>query len=310
MKTDIKPYKNSIRQQNSYIESGFYGHTTIQKNLIILSIYTVQHTSSKILCFNKKILRSFLLTNMPNAGGWQYELIDDAIQALMDVRWSYTIENSDGTKDKEFRQWVTGVSEKNVKSAEGKIVLKLTDETYDNIKATLRNYTIVQIANQFDLKGIHATKFYDLLKREQTKASFTGDFTFEIDYLKECFNVVDKYDFYKDFKKYVLIKSLNEINEKTDLNISTIDKLPFIENKIGKAVKSITISYSLKKDKNTKDFNFELLEKLVQNTRDYISNGGSTELHKATHGLIDNSITDNELELENFTQISMFEDDE
>lgn len=96
------------------------------------------------------------------------------------------------------------------------------------------HFTKYQLKNILSLKGTHAIKIYELLKQYENTNSKKR--SFKIDELKSYLGIQNKYKAFKDFEKYVLMPSKNEINSETDLMIS------YVKIKEGRSVSEIEFS--------------------------------------------------------------------
>lgn len=102
---------------------------------------------------------------------------------------------------------------------EGTISIQFTDEVLKHITridGKLQKFTEYGFWNVTGLKWIYSSRVYELLR----KNAFTGKLLVEVDWLRETFELGDKYERVRDITKYVIERSLEEINEKSDINAS------------------------------------------------------------------------------------------
>ena len=92
-------------------------------------------------------------------------------------------------------------------------------------------YNLKEIAN---FSSLYTIRLYELIQEWQT----TGYIRKSIDELRELFAVGSKYKLYKDFKVYTFQHAINEINEKTEYNVS------FTEIKTGRKVTAIEFRFT------------------------------------------------------------------
>ena len=100
-----------------------------------------------------------------------------------------------------------------------------------------KNFTEFQLHNLLSMRSAYAIKLYKLAYQYRNIKSRV----FEIIELKKQFGIPEKYAQYKDFKKNVIVPSINQINLLTDLNID------YKEIKLGRKVGSIEFIFSIKK---------------------------------------------------------------
>ena len=92
-------------------------------------------------------------------------------------------------------------------------------------------YTPINLKVYLSLKSTYSQRIYDLLR---LWSNTMKNITYEVDELKELLMLENKYSNYSDFKKYVLNKSINELNK------TGMFEIKLEENKIKRKVKSVT----------------------------------------------------------------------
>lgn len=91
-------------------------------------------------------------------------------------------------------------------------------------------YTPLNLGVMLGLNNFYAQRLYELLRLWSTSKEVI---TYKVDYLRECFNLEDKYSKYTDFRKRVIESSIEALNSTEKFNIE------IKENKIGRRVDSI-----------------------------------------------------------------------
>ncbi len=87
------------------------------------------------------------------------------------------------------------------------------------------NFTVFGLGEALSLKSLYSLRMYELLKQ----FIYTGIKIATIEDLKRCLNIVNQYNNYADFKRYVIISAQKELKD-TDMAFE------FTEIKIGKKV--------------------------------------------------------------------------
>lgn len=100
-----------------------------------------------------------------------------------------------------------------------------------------RNFTEFQLQYLLSMSSSYAIKLYKLLYQYKN----IKHRTLSVDDLKEQFGISSKYSQYSDFKKYVLISSVDQINNITDLYVK------YKEIKFGRKVEKLEFTFELKK---------------------------------------------------------------
>jgi hypothetical protein len=87
-------------------------------------------------------------------------------------------------------------------------------------------FTKYQLENILKFKSAYSIRLYELAKSWEAR----GDFTISLDELRDILGIGNKYKLYNDLKRYVLQRSIKEINALSDI------KLSFKEKKVGRKV--------------------------------------------------------------------------
>lgn len=125
-----------------------------------------------------------------------------------------------------------------------------------------KNFTEYQLHYLLSLRSSYAIKIYKLLYQYKNIKSRT----FKVVDIKEQCGLADKYPQYKNFKQSIIVPSITQINELTDLNVT------FNEIKLGRSVDKIEFHFKLKDKPIHPDFIDKKLEiidlksKLILNT--------------------------------------------
>ena len=97
----------------------------------------------------------------------------------------------------------------------GMIELEFSEKLIPYLLQLKEKFTRYQIKNILPLKNKHSIRIYELMKQYQT----IGHRTFNIDELKEILMLDDKYKEFKNFNRFVIKQTMEEINEYTDIDI-------------------------------------------------------------------------------------------
>lgn len=206
MITDITNInENWVYQSNKFIEASFYLTSNEQKIVRILaSMVNKNDVEFKEYSFKISDLAKILNCNEKNA----CRDIERASDLLM-TRFVKIRETN--KKD----HWESYHIIKTAKCNNGIFTLKI-DEEMKGFYLSLQQYTKYQFKNIMEFKHDYSFRFYETLKQYEK----LGQRKFSIEELREMLDFGKKqYKFYADFKKRVLIPSVDEINLKTDISI-------------------------------------------------------------------------------------------
>lgn len=119
---------------------------------------------------------------------------------------------------------------------------KIHPELQDHFLNLSNNFISVSfLKNMSKINSSYAKRMYLLLKQRVKLKKWV----FQLDYLHDIFKTPKSFKIYNNFKTNVLLKSVNEINDNTDLNIS------FLEIKEGRSV--VALEFSINYVSNTKE---------------------------------------------------------
>lgn len=106
--------------------------------------------------------------------------------------------------------WLSSIQNKS-----GIIELEFSEKLLPYLLQLKECFTRYQLKNVLYLKNKYSIRIYELMKQYQT----IGHRTFTTEELKDLLIIGDKYSEFKDFNKYVIKLTMDEINDYTDINI-------------------------------------------------------------------------------------------
>lgn len=175
--------------------------------------------------FKEYEFSSMKLLKELNLGSENYSALEDSINKL--IGRVIEIEKEDGRKL--VTTFLSSCLYDNTQE-ESTITLSYDPKLRPYFLQLQDNFTRYHLENILELKSFYAIRIYELLKQYQK----IGNRTLTIEKLKKMLNVTEKsYNRYDNFKRRVILKSQEEINKKTDINIE------FKEIKTGRKVTAI-----------------------------------------------------------------------
>lgn len=220
--------KSLIVKHNKIIESK-YNMTTTEIKIVakLTSLIKKDDEDFKEYTFSSKNLLKEL-----NLGSENYSALEDSINKL--IGRVIEIEKEDGRKL--VTTFLSSCLYDNTQE-ESTITLSYDPKLKPYFFQLKDNFTKYHLENILELKSFYAIRIYELLKQYET----IKERTMLITDLKEILDVKEKsYNIYNRFKERVILKSQEEINEKTDINID------FEEIKTGRKVTSLRFLISPK----------------------------------------------------------------
>lgn len=149
-----------------------------------------------------------------------------------------------GNKHGEYTQ-LTWLLAAKYEQGEGLVSLQFNPLLKDYLLGMKELFTNFKLNNALMLKSKYALRIYQMIKAHQ----FRGDFTISLDQFKKelCIDTQKSYDVYSNLKKKTLISSIDEINEKTDVNVAV--------SEIKKGRKVIAIKFAIRQKKSVENSN-------------------------------------------------------
>lgn len=133
------------------------------------------------------------------------------------------------------------------------ITLIIDEHIFKYIQAIEENFTKLDFDSIYSFTTFFAMRIYELLK--QWSGTRQG-IVFKLDYFKELLEIQDKYKRYYDLDKYVLKKSTEQINEKSDI---------FVEYKPIRKGRSVeSIEFSIREKKENIETSYENKEDVIE----------------------------------------------
>jgi len=106
----------------------------------------------------------------------------------------------------------------------GNLTLMLSNQIQPFVLALNERFTQYKLANILEMDSFYAIRLYELLKSDDHKRDFDGDYPeYSMEFLRQFFECEKKYDAFKDFRKRVIDIAVREINAKTDLQIDCVE---------------------------------------------------------------------------------------
>lgn len=124
-------------------------------------------------------------------------------------------------------------------SVRGTLSICFSTELKDFLMQTENNFTSYRLSNILNLKTFYSIRLYELLKQYKK----IGKREISLEDLRFILGLdKDQYKISRDFRKFIIEKSINYINKNTDIEVT------FSESKIGRVTKGIKFYISSKKN--------------------------------------------------------------
>ena len=225
----LQQYTAIVKKSNVAVRKARYSLSLQQQKVLCYLISELKETDTHetVKVFDIKAFYDFM-----EVGNKDYDKVRIALKALSDKSWWITDEN-----DNDILLRFLSTVRCNRRS--GKVQIKFHEDMLPFLQNLKREFTQYKLWYTMTMRSEYSIRLYELLKSVAKKEMWE----FQIDYLKKIF-MCENYKQFNDFKKRVLEPAVNEINAKTDINVS------YELFKEGRAYKSIEFYIE---EKNTMD---------------------------------------------------------
>lgn len=208
-----------------------------------------------------------------------YELMADAVERLAE-RW-VVIDNPDPEEPELARtrtRWVTAVD---YLPELGQLRTYLAPKVIPYVTHLAGEFTSYRLKYVAAMTSVYAIRLYELLVQWQSE----GEREVEIEWLKEQFQIPDKYSRMYDFKKRVLQPAVDQINEHSNLWVR------WSQRKMGRQVVALQFQFGVKSAEDRQaSLPFESPRKITRKEIERLARPGETweQAAKRLRGASDN----------------------
>ena len=192
-----------VVKSNDLIEARYKLNLNEQK-IILYAVTMLDRNKDK---FNKISLNVKEFTELIGTTSERYTEIREVVREL---RKKEIIINTN--ESELITGWLSSID---YVKASGMVELEFSEKLIPYLLQLKERFTRYQLKNILSLKNKHSIRIYELMKQYQT----IGHRTFTIDELKELLMLDEKYTEFKNFNRFVIKQTMEEINEYTDINI-------------------------------------------------------------------------------------------
>lgn len=203
-----------VRKSNTLVLNSRFDLTTAEQKIVYALCSMINPGDEDFLLYPISMVDMCRLCGLDSAGGQNYKIIKESIKKLADKSIWVTLE--DGTEtilrfiDKFF-----------ITPDKGKILVKISEDMHPYLLALKGNYTSFELIYTLRFKSKYSIRLYEIIKASHFDKTKPYSFQLQLDKLRYLLNVTgDYYQQYQRFSNKVLMPSIMEINEKTDINIT------------------------------------------------------------------------------------------
>jgi len=194
-----------VTKSNSLINAHYDLNTTEMRVLrsSIAKINSIEaEAPSKIKLFASEYGETYDCVN-------PYKELKEAADKLFESEMSYF----DASRGRQHRaRWVQHIV---YQDGEGSVTLEFSTVVKEHLSDLSRNFTSYHLRHIGALKSKYSIRFYELLYQYKK----IGKRSFAVEEIRKLFKLENKYPLFSDFRKFVLVKSIAEINKFSDLMV-------------------------------------------------------------------------------------------
>lgn len=231
--------KKEILMKNNELIKARYSLSVVENRIFMLMLFKLQKSpNGDMMC---EIPRSEFRKVTKKTNNLTVRGVSNILEELLSKKISFKILNEDGQAYEWNRHNLINGYGYNKTNDSFKIycsqmiydLLMSYFEIDKNDNKIFKGHTPINLQIYFLLENTMSQRMYELL-RLWSKSKNTV--TYEIDEIKELLMIEDKYSKYNDFKKYIIIPSVNMLNKVKAFDVS------YKENKTGRKVTSISFN--------------------------------------------------------------------
>lgn len=201
----------SVVKSNELIQRTRYDLTVIEQKIVLRLIQMIKPDDKEFQTYYFSIKDFCDLCGFDNRSGGIYTLIKTSLKNLRDK--SFWMRQ--GNKEV-LCAWVSKAS---IEDNSGIVEIRLDEDLKPYLLELQKNFTVYSLYYILAMKSKYAIRLYELLKSYEYK----GKFEIDIDELKINLSATT-YDRWVDLKRFVIEKSIFEINKYSDLNVRYLFK--------------------------------------------------------------------------------------
>ena len=231
----VKQNEMYVVKANDLIRKTRYNLTTLEQKLILYCISKIQPTDRINVWYEVSIPEICRVLDLKlDDGGTYYKLLKDEFTKLTERKWC-TMPDRVMTIS-----WLGDVA---IVPLDSTVKFTLNPNMQPYLFELQRNYTQYKLKDVLGFKGKYTIRLYELLQSYMRKdidgIALRNQQPYEVTIkeLRDMLGIGDKYQAYKEFKRWVLQPAVDEINEKAETMSVTYDVVR--ANKAGSKIERI-----------------------------------------------------------------------
>lgn len=218
-----------IAKSNEMIRNSSYNLSAMEQRIVWYFFSKIKPNDTDLTEYPFEIKHFCEVCGIDYKNGGNYKYLKSIIKGLADN--SFWVSFEDGSD--RLCRWVRKA---HLNKGTGQGVMKLDEDIQRHALGLIRegNFTQYTMVFTMPMKGKYSRHLYEILKSRESEINRYNkpSVRYEVKELQRVLNAED-YNYYKDFRKYVIDYAVNEINNYSDLEVS-YSEIPLKTGKRGK----------------------------------------------------------------------------
>ncbi len=237
-----------VVKDNAFLEAG-HKLNEVEQQLVLLAIVKARELCDSVEQLRGKKLSihaSDYMQTFNTTKDLAYKNLKKAVFGLYEAEWGYRYSNSRGsivTHRERFTQNAIYID------SEAIVEFVFADAVIPMLVQLEKDFTSYEIKQVSDLSSRYAMRIYEMIMRHFDKKKGSGWLELSLDELKFRLGILpSEYPRMGNFKARVLDVAINQINDRTDLNVT------YEQKKQGRSIAGFLFKSERKTNRKSKDF--------------------------------------------------------
>lgn len=210
--TSLDVIDKQVRKSNLLIQKARFSLSLQQQKIVLYLISQIQPWDDDFKTYELNALEFAKVCGLEFSGGKDYEELKEQIRKIADKSMWLLLEDGDSEA---LVRWIESPV---ITKKSGIIQLRLNEHLKPYLLQLKEKYTQYQLIYTLHFKSKYSIRLYEFICSIHFHELEEYKRTFKLEYLKKCLDC-EGYKDYRDFRRDVLEKAIDEINRYSDKNI-------------------------------------------------------------------------------------------
>lgn len=212
MSRTLQPKNNVVVKANELIQKSRFSLSVQQQKIVLYLVSRINPMDQEFELYDFSIPEFCRICGIDPTNGKNYMDLKAAIKAIADKSLWIRLENGKET----LVRWI---EKPYIDEGSGLVQIRLDKDMKPYLLQLKANFTKYELIWTLNFKSKYAIRMYELVKSYHYQEMERYERVFELDELRRALDA-EQYTVFQDFKKRVLIPSVEEINETSDKLVS------------------------------------------------------------------------------------------